>query len=206
MIRHILLDMGNVLLRFDRELFLDRIGAEGEDRKRLMQEVFLSVEWVMMDRGTLDEPQAEARMCARLPEHLHGAVHALTSRWDQPILPIPGMEELVRELKDKGYGVWLLSNASHRQHEYWPRCPGSECFDGTLISADHGLMKPQKEIYELCLEKFGLKAQECFFLDDAPANIEGANRCGIAGCVFHADAAQARAVLRAAGVEISAEI
>ena len=202
MIRHIIFDMGNVLLRFDRELFLDRVGAEGEDRKGLMREVYLSVEWVMMDRGSLDEPEAERRMCGRLPEHLHSAVHALTSRWDQPILPVAGMAELVRELKEKGYGIWLLSNASRRQHEYWPRCPGSELFDGTLISADEGLMKPQKEIYELCLERFGLKAEECFFLDDAPANIEGANRCGIAGCVFHGDAEQARAALRSAGVAV----
>ena len=202
MIRHVIFDMGNVLLRFDRELFLNRVGARGEDRKRLMQEVFLSVEWVMMDRGTLDEPEAETRMRARLPEHLHGAVHELTSRWDQPILPIEGMEELVRELKEKGYGIWLLSNASHRQHDYWPRYPGSGLFDGTLISADHGLMKPQREIYELCLERFGLKSEECFFIDDAPANIEGANRCGIAGCVFHGDAEQARQALRRAGVNI----
>ena len=98
MIRHIIFDMGNVLLRFDRELFLDRVGAAGEDRKRLMEEVYLSVEWVMMDRGTLDEPDAEARMCARLPEGLHSAVHQLTSRWDQPILPVEGMEALVREV------------------------------------------------------------------------------------------------------------
>ena len=202
MIRHIIFDMGNVLLRFDRELFLDRVGAAGEDRKKLMEEVYLSVEWVMMDRGTLDEPEAEERMCARLPEGLHSAVHELTSRWDQPILPVAGMETLVRELKEKGCGIWLLSNASRRQHEYWPRCPGSDLFDGTLISADVGLMKPQREIYELCLERFGLKAEECFFLDDAPANIEGANRCGIAGCVFHGDAEQARAALRAAGVNI----
>ena len=202
MIRHIIFDMGNVLLRFDREGFLDRIGAEGEDRKRLMQQVYLSVEWVMMDRGTLDEPDAEARMCARLPKRLHGAVHELTSRWDQPILPVAGMEALLGELKEAGYGLWLLSNASRRQHEYWPRCPGSGLFDGTLISADVGLMKPQREIYELCLERFGLKAEECFFIDDAPANIEGANRCGIAGCVFHGDAAEAREALRSAGVNI----
>ena len=202
MIRHIIFDMGNVLLRFDRELFLDRLGVTGEDRKLLMREVFLSVEWVMMDRGALDEPEAEERMRTRLPERLHGAVHELTSRWDQPILPIEGMYELVEELKQKGYGVWLLSNASHRQHDYWPRCAASALFDGTLISADHGLMKPQREIYELCLERFGLKPEECFFVDDSPANIEGASRCGIAGMVFHGDVGALRKALRAAGVQV----
>lgn len=202
MIRHIIFDMGQVLLRFDRELFLDRIGVTGEDRKALMREVFLSVEWVMMDRGTLTEATAEPRMCARLPERLHWAVHELTSRWDEPLLPMDGMYELVTELKEKGYGVWLLSNASLRQHEYWPRLPVSRLFDGKLISADHGLMKPQREIYELFLEKFGLKAEECFFIDDSPANIEGGNRCGIRGAVFHGDAERLRGELRAAGIHI----
>ena len=154
MIRHIIFDMGNVLLRFDRELFLDRMGATGETRELLRREVFDSDDWLGMDRGEHDEPEAAQKMCARLPEELHGAARELVLNWDQPIIPVAGMAQLVAELKEKGYGIWLLSNASRRQHEYWPRCPGSDLFDGTLISADEGIMKPQREIYELCLERF----------------------------------------------------
>ena len=107
------------------------------------------------------------------------------------------------QLKQAGYGVYLLSNASVRQHEYWPRVPGSALFDGTLISADVKLVKPQPEIYRLLLEKFSLTAQECFFIDDSPANIEGALMCGIPGAVFHGDVALLRKDLRAAGVTIA---
>ena len=202
MIRNILFDMGNVLLRFDRQIFLNRLDVSEADKQLLLQEVFLSKEWVEMDRGTLREETAEPIMCSRLPAHLHDAVHQLTSCWDQPILPMEGMEELVRELKEAGYGLYLLSNASVRQHAYWPRVPGSELFDGKLISADEGVMKPQPEIYRLCLERFGLKAEECFFIDDVPANIEGAQFCGISGAVFHADARQLRRDLREAGIRI----
>ena len=202
MIRNILFDMGNVLLRFDRQVFLDRLDVTEEDKQLLLQEVFLSSEWVEMDRGTLREETAEPIMCARLPEHLHGAVHELASRWDQPIIPMEGMAELVAELKAAGYGIYLLSNASVRQHAYWPRVPGSHLFDGTLISADEGIMKPRKEIYQLCLERFGLKAEECFFIDDVPANIQGARSCGIAGTVFRFDAQLLRTELREAGVRI----
>ena len=201
MIRNILFDMGNVLLRFDRQVFLNRLDVPEEDKQQLLQEVFLSPEWVEMDRGTLREETAEPIMCSRLPAHLHDAVHQLTSCWDQPIIPMEGMEELVRELKKAGYGIYLLSNASVRQRAYWPRVPGSEYFDGTLISAEEGVMKPQAEIYRLCLERFGLKAEECFFIDDVAANIEGARNCGIAGTVFHGDAARLRSELRDAGVQ-----
>lgn len=200
MIRHIIFDMGNVLLRFDRELFLDRLGVKGADREALMREVFLSEDWVGLDRGDHDEPEAAQKMCARLPEHLHGPARKLTCEWDLPILPIPGMAELVRVLKCAGYGIWLLSNASRRQHDYWPRCPGWECFDGTLISADEGVIKPQREIYELCLARFGLKAEECVFIDDSPANIEGAAACGIRGFVFRGDAEELRDRLREMGI------
>ena len=65
------------------------------------------------------------------------------------------------------------------------------------------MIKPQPEIYQLCLEKFNLKAEECFFIDDAPANIEGALCCGISGAVFHGDVKLLRSQLRAAGVDVT---
>lgn len=195
--------MGNVLIRFDRRLFLDRLEISEEDKQLLMRRVFLSTEWVQMDRGTLDEPEAEERMRADLPEHLHSAVHELVSRWDQPMLPIEGMYELVEELKNAGFGVYLLSNASHRQHDYWPRIEASRFFDGTIISADEGIMKPGCEYFLRALSRFGLKAEECFFVDDVPANVEGAAFCGIPGAVFFGDARLLRSQLRSAGVNVA---
>ena len=203
MIRNILFDMGNVLIHFDRRIFLDRLDISEADKQLLLREVFLSVEWVQMDRGTLREETAEPLMCQRLPEYLHGAVHSLVSLWDEPILPIAGMAELVEELKHNGYGIYLLSNASLRQHAYWHKIPGWQFFDGTVISADEKVMKPHPDYYRIALERFGLKPEECFFIDDAPANIEGALYCGIPGTVFHQDASLLRDQLRTAGVNVT---
>jgi len=203
LIRNILFDMGNVLIHFDRRIFLDRLDISEADKQLLLREVFLSVEWVQMDRGTLREETAEPLMCQRLPEYLHGAVHSLVSLWDEPILPIAGMAELVEELKHNGYGIYLLSNASLRQHAYWHKIPGWQFFDGTVISADEKVMKPHPDYYRIALARFGLKPEECFFIDDAPANIEGALYCGIPGTVFHQDAALLRDQLRTAGVNVT---
>ncbi len=203
MIRNLIFDMGGVLIRFDRELFLDRLMPEEADRKLLMNQVFLSLEWARMDRGSMTEDQAVESICARVPRHLHGAVETLVKHWDEPLLPVEGMEELIRELKEAGYGIYLLSNASFRQHEYWPRIGASRFFDGTLISADEGVVKPQPEIYRLALERFGLRPEECLFIDDLPANVEGASVCGISGAVFHGSAGELRRDLRAAGVRVS---
>lgn len=201
MIKNIIFDMGNVLLTFDRDRFLDAVNAHGEERRMLLNNVYLSVEWARMDRGSMTEAEAAASMCSHVPEHLHEKVHLLVDKWDRPIIPVPGMAELVRELKEAGYGVYLLSNASYRQHEYWPRVPGSEYFDGTLVSADVKLVKPEREIYELMMKEFNLIPDECVFIDDSTLNIEGAERVGIHGIVFHGSAEEAREKLRALGVK-----
>ena len=203
MIKNILFDMGQVLIRFDQKYFIKRLGIEDADLDLLLREVYRSVEWVQMDRGTLREEDAFRSISKRLPERLHDAAWKLICMWDRPILEIDGMYDLVAELKRKGYGIYLLSNASVRQHDYWPRIPASRFFDGKLISADVKVIKPQPEIYQLCLEKFNLKAEECFFIDDAPANIEGALCCGISGAVFHGDVKLLRSQLRAAGVDVT---
>lgn len=202
MIRHIIFDMGNVLLRFDPELFLDRIGAAGADRELLLREIFRSDDWLGLDRGDHNEPQAAEKMCARLPEHLHETARRLVCHWDEPLIPVEGMEALVSELKAAGYGIWLLSNASRRQHEYWLRLPVHRYFDDTLISADERLLKPHRAIYDRCLEKFGLEAEECFFIDDSAANIAAAEERGIRGFEFHFDVPALRRALQAASVAV----
>ena len=202
MIRNIVFDMGNVMIYFNKNIFLDRAGVTGEDRTQLERIVFDSLEWARLDRGSLHEDEAEALMCERLPERLHGYVHAFVYDWDKPLLPVRGMAPLVRELKAKGYGIYLLSNAASRQHVYWPDIPGSECFDGTLISADELLTKPEREIFELFFERFSLTPDECVFIDDNTMNAEGAYRCGMHAIVFHDDVGELRARLREEGVEV----
>ena len=204
MIKNIVFDMGNVIIRFDRDAFIDRFGVSEEDRKILLREIFLSPEWVMMDRGTLTDEQAADILCPRVPEHLRDIARKLIGFWDRPILEIEGIEPLIEELKSKGYGIYLLSNASCRQPDYWQRVPAARFFDGTLISYSVKLIKPMPEIYEKFFEKFSLKREECFFIDDSPANIEASIYVGMPGTVFHNDIHRLRRDLRAAGVDVEA--
>ena len=98
MIRNIVFDMGQVLLRFIPDLFIERLGVEGEDKKLLNREVFRSLEWARMDRGSLTDEEAAQIICRRVPERLHDAVHKLVAMWDRPILAVEGTEELIAEL------------------------------------------------------------------------------------------------------------
>ena len=203
MIRNIVFDMGQVILTFDPKHFMDREKInDPEDRKLILNELFLSVEWAQMDAGTLTEETAEPLILERFPERLKETVRNLLYNWAYPRETIPGMEDIVKSLKDAGYSIYLLSNASKAQHQYWPLVPVSEYFDGKLISCDVKVVKPCHRIYELFTEKFDLNPEECIFIDDATANVAAAIACGWQGIVFHGDAEELKQKLRKAGVRI----
>ncbi len=201
MIRNIVFDMGNVLIRFDPAWFLTRDGiTDPEDRKLIMNELFLSAEWAMMDSGMLTESTAEPYILSRIPDRLKDTVRHLLFHWAYPRDTIPGMEDLVRRLKDSGYALYLLSNASIAQHDYWPLYTVSRYFDGKLISCDVKVVKPSRAIYEIFTDKFSLNPDECLFIDDAPANVAGAVACGWQGIVFHGDSKELEKKMAAYGV------
>jgi putative hydrolase of the HAD superfamily len=56
--------------------------------------------------------------------------------------------------------------------------------DGGIRSWKDKLIKPDPEIYKLCLTRFGLKPEESVFVDDTAVNVEAANELGIHGIVF----------------------
>lgn len=202
MIKNIIFDMGQVLIRFDPELFINRVGVSNIiDKETLLREVYQSIEWSMMDRGTITNEDACKIIKKRVPMHLKDKISLLTSNWDRPIIPIDGAEELIKELKDKGYRIYLLSNAADNFNNYWHNIPGNEYFDGVVVSSYVKLMKPQFEIYNYLLEKYDLKANECVFIDDSIQNVEAATCLGINGIVFHNDYKEIRKKLGDFGVK-----
>lgn len=202
MIKNIVFDMGNVLIRFDPELFMSRYSLLEEEKALLRRVVFGSAEWVMLDRGALDEQAAEQSMLPRLPVDLRKIACELIEQWDEPLIPVEGMAELLAGLKQKGYRLYLLSNAAARQHSYWKKAPVSGLMDGVLISADVKLLKPDPRIYRIFLRKFDLRPEECVFIDDTPLNVEGALYENMAGIVFHGDVETLKKELVALGVDV----
>lgn len=202
MIQTVIFDMGQVLLHWSPALFVDRLGLSPEDSAALTRETF-GPEWLALDGGTCTEAEALAAICARLPRHLHPYAEQLVTRWwEVAFCPMEGMGDLIRELKDRGYGIYLLSNAGVNYTAYFPRIPGSQCFDGCYVSAEHRLMKPDPAIYRSFLDTFSLAPQHCLFIDDRPENIEAGAALGIRGVVFPGTAAALRQELRALGLSV----
>ena len=204
MIRNILFDMGNVLIRFDPLLFMKDIGCTEKEIKILTSELFRSTDWVSADRGTIDEEILIERACARTDPSLHEKIRELVNHWYRRHLMIEGSEALVRELHDEGYELYLLTNAASRQHIYWPEYPVSAYFpkERVFLSADRKCLKPSPQFFLGALQLFGLNAEECIFIDDNVTNAEGAVHCGIQAIVFNNDIIELRRRLKAAGVRV----
>lgn len=201
MIKNIIFDMGGVLIRWKPEEMLYGFDLSPEEMEIINRELFKGIEWVQQDRGVITNDEILKSVFARVPEKLWEPVEFLVQGWHRRFLsPIPGMAELVGELKANGYHLYLLSNASAALREYFPRVPGSECFEKLMVSAEEKLLKPSLEIYQRLYEKFGLNPEECWFIDDSPANVEGAIYTGMGGSVFYGDVPRLRRELRRVGI------
>jgi putative hydrolase of the HAD superfamily len=108
------------------------------------------------------------------------------------------MIELMRELKAGGKRMAMLTNNVREWEPLWrPMLPVDEIFETVVDSGFVGCRKPEAEIYELTLERLGLPAEACLFIDDLLPNIVGAREAGMTAVHFR-DNEQAIAEIRAA--------
>lgn len=187
MIRNIVFDMGKVMVDYVPDKVCDHFIEDAAEKKEVSASVFSSQEWVLLDMGLISEDAALKRMQSRLDtEHKRQMARLCFEHWHEyNMYPKEGMGELVRRLKADGFGIYLCSNASVRLLNcYRDVIPAIDCFDGVLFSAEIKYIKPQKEIYRTLFERFRLKPEECFFVDDLDLNIEGARSCGMDGYCF----------------------
>ena len=103
------------------------------------------------------------------------------------MVPLKGAKEFCDYLKNKGYGVYILSNASDKFYIYFPRFLPLAYFTGIVVSSDIHMLKPNADIYKYILNKYNLKAEESLFIDDREDNVEGAKKVNIKGEVFKDD-------------------
>ncbi len=187
MIKNIIFDMGGVLIDYNPEKTLYGL-FEKETADILLKEIFRNPLWSDKDRGIITPAEIMQKVKKRIPETVFEKVSEMVDNFYPYMPPFEKMYGFVETLKSKGYGIYLLSNASPDFHERRSGIPALSFFDGVIISADHKLLKPEKEIYEKLYETFSLKPEECFFIDDVQANIDGAKATGMDGhCYYHGD-------------------
>lgn len=92
----------------------------------------------------------------------------------------PDVLAVLRRLRQAGFRLALLSNASSGEVQAWPRSPLAELFEGSFFSCECGCAKPQEAFYRHAMERLGVRPDECLFVGDGGSNEhEGAQRLGI---------------------------
>lgn len=134
--------------------------------------------WVDFDRGlrTIDQvAEAVAECCNDTFEEAKRKTMLSITYYDE----IKATAELIAELKERGYRVIILSNMSKEYIEYLRQKPVYRLIDEDIISCEVGLVKPERAMYELLLERFGLDASQTMFIDDRKHNVDAAAELGI---------------------------
>jgi epoxide hydrolase-like predicted phosphatase len=128
------------------------------------------------------------------PVHLHGLADAYWSELETN----DAMIDYLRSVRERGCRLALLTNNVREWEPRWRRMvPVDELFEVVVDSAFVGVRKPDPEIYALTLDRLGLEAAECVFVDDIELNCQAAERLGMRAVWFR-DTEQAIADIDAA--------
>lgn len=179
--------MGNVLLDFNPDAVLNMFCSSDEEKDVIRKELFEGPEWQMGDRGDIKDCERFDLVKVRVPEKFHSALKRCADEWDVCMKPLPGAREFCKTVKERGFGIFVLSNASDLFYKYFPNLLPLDFFDGIFVSSDYKMLKPDEEIYRTFLEKYGLNAGDCLFIDDRKENVLGAENAGLNGWVFDGD-------------------
>jgi putative hydrolase of the HAD superfamily len=140
-----------------------------------------------MERGEISEAAFLAQLTDAL-EPLLGhrpEMHRFKEIYFEALDPNPAMIGLMHELKAEGYRMAMLTNNVREWEPLWrPMLPVDEIFETVVDSGFVGCRKPESKIYSLALERIGLPAESCLFVDDVPVNCEGAQRAGMTAVHF----------------------
>lgn len=176
MIKNIIFDIGNVILKFNRDFLLKHF-YNGKDYEFLKENLFRNWELLDEDKMTLDEYYQDVKNS--LPPHLYSYAKSVLDNWEYFMTFDKEIMNLIVQLKRKGYKLYVLSNMTRHFIERDYKFPIFKEFDGIVYSAPIKMIKPNAEIYQYILDKYNLIPSECVFIDDMKANLAGAARFGI---------------------------
>jgi putative hydrolase of the HAD superfamily len=176
---NIVLDIGNVICRWQPEQLVASVFPDRHDQRVALQAVIQQEDWLDLDRGRLELDAAIDQVLARseLPRE---QIEALYRAVPKHLEPVPAMVSAIERLAAAGVPLYVLSNMHHHAwqelletHDFWRH------FRGIVVSCEVGVIKPEAAIYELLCERYQLEPADTLFFDDMQENVDGARQCGL---------------------------
>ncbi|ENM5724882.1 HAD family phosphatase [Vibrio mimicus] len=198
-IRNVVFDVGNVIVKWAPQEVARLTFGDSEQSAVLAVNLFQSEIWRDLNKGIYTEAEAKQAFHQQFGIPLDTLDQLFFHIKDTQVL-LTGTQKLMDDLRQAGYRLYALTDNVNEivaylksQYDFWPK------FTGAVVSSECGLLKPSPAIYQHLAESQHLDPQESVFMDDMPANVEGARQQG-----FHAfqfvDAQQARAELLKLGL------
>lgn len=184
MIKNIIFDYGGVLLDWNPHYLYDGVFGSAEKAEWFLRNI-CTYEWNQQhDNG---KPVAEGTQ----------ELVDLHPEWEKEIRmyygcfkqmmggQIKGMEDLLKDLKERGYRIFGLTNWSDEtfslvRNDY----PIIALIEDMVVSGQEHMMKPDRRIFELAVSRFGVKPEETLFVDDNQYNVDAARALGLSGVRF----------------------
>ena len=186
MIRNIIFDIGNVLAYFRWKDLFAELGFTGEKFDRIAAATILHpTMWPEFDRSLMSDEEIISSCIEREPEY-EADIRMIFERTELLIEEYAYSYGWIKDLKERGYKVYLLSNYGKTSFEAavnHGRLSFMPLIDGGVISYEVKIVKPEPGIYESLIKKYDLIPEECVFLDDREDNVKAAMKKGFYGIV-----------------------
>ena len=184
MIRGIISDLGRVIVDFDHHVCTRKLSKLcGKPEKEIHRFIYMSKMDTRFDSG-----KVTAKEFYRFVEnYLNSGItfKEFSGIFSGIFTLMPPTIKLYRQLKRKGYKLCLLSNTNGLHYNYCKKeYSALKLFDHTVLSYKTGVMKPHPRLYIEAVNKLGLKAEECVYIDDIPEYAEAASLLGINGIQY----------------------
>ncbi len=180
MYKNVIFDIGGVMVDFDPKDYLLERFCNSATEDKVYRLTFGSKTWQLLDAGLCTRHEgSQAMLAAAAEENCAFEVREVLESWTDILKVRRRMLELVRRLKNHGYCVYYLSNIPADILALLMQRGLEGVFDGGVASCEAHVNKPDPRIYKLLLEKYGLEASECIFIDDSRANVQTAFQLGM---------------------------
>jgi epoxide hydrolase-like predicted phosphatase len=183
-IKNIIFDFGNVLVEFNpHKLYDDVFNGDAAKAEWFHQNITTEPFYNRIDRGDNFE-QCISDLQKEHPEYAK-EIALYDSRYHDMVGDaLHGMPALLTNLKVRGYHLYGLTNWSYKVYAVMERVPLFRVLDGSVVSSEEHMIKPDERIYQRIVSKFGLTPSECLFVDDRQININAALACGMHAILF----------------------
>lgn len=176
--KNIIFDLGGVVVEWNADRVIGSFKGNSSLINFIKENSFFQNDWTAFDKGEISRQEllnniaiqsgCSLKDCDEFMEHVKQSLHT-----------IPETEALIKELSAQGYKLYCLSNMSVDFYDYLKTRDVFNYFDGRIISALEHMVKPDREIYDLILNRYHLKPEESLFIDDLEANVKAAQAVGM---------------------------